>query len=65
MTHVVTLIPGDGVGWEITEAGERETAGRIRAAVGGALRDDGIRTRDLGGHATTRELTVAVVRRLA
>jgi isocitrate dehydrogenase (NAD+) len=45
--------------------GERETAGRIRTAVVGALRDDGIRTRDLGGHATTRELTAAVVRRLA
>jgi isocitrate dehydrogenase (NAD+) len=45
--------------------GETEPAGRIRAAVVGALTDDGIRTRDLGGHATTRELTVAVVRRLA
>jgi isocitrate dehydrogenase (NAD+) len=45
--------------------GERETATRVRTAVIRTLRDDAVRTRDLGGHATTRELALAVVRRLA
>jgi isocitrate dehydrogenase (NAD+) len=45
--------------------GDAETARRIRTAVERTLRDDGVRTRDLGGHATTDEFTVAVLRRLA
>jgi isocitrate dehydrogenase (NAD+) len=45
--------------------GDLETAGRIRWAVEHTLRDDGVRTRDVGGHASTDEYTVAVIRRLA
>ena len=45
--------------------GQDTVAERIRAAVQRTLRDDGVRTRDLGGHATTDEYTVAVLRRLA
>jgi isocitrate dehydrogenase (NAD+) len=42
-----------------------ETARRIRTAIERTLRDDGIRTRDIGGHASTDEFAVAVIRRLA
>ena len=45
--------------------GDLATAGRVRAAVERTLRDDGVRTRDVGGHASTDEFTDAVVRRLA
>jgi isocitrate dehydrogenase (NAD+) len=41
------------------------TAERIRTAVGRTLRDDHVRTRDLGGHATTNEYALALLRRLA
>jgi isocitrate dehydrogenase (NAD+) len=45
--------------------GDLETAARVRAAVERTLRDDGVRTRDVGGHASTHDFTDAVVRRLA
>ena len=45
--------------------GQEAAAERIRTAVERTLRDDGVRTRDLGGHATTDEYTLAVLRRLA
>jgi isocitrate dehydrogenase (NAD+) len=45
--------------------GDLETAARVRTAVERTLRDDGVRTRDLRGHASTHEFTDAVVRRLA
>lgn len=45
--------------------GQLDVATRLRRAVVQALRDDGIRTRDLGGNASTTEFTDAVVRRLA
>jgi isocitrate dehydrogenase (NAD+) len=45
--------------------GDLERAARVRAAIEATLCDDGIRTRDLGGHASTDEFAVAVVRRLA
>jgi isocitrate dehydrogenase (NAD+) len=44
---------------------EPDAARRIRAAVQRTLVDDGVRTRDLGGHATTHEYTLAVLRRIA
>ena len=47
----------DHVGW-------RDTAGRIRTAVDQTLREDNIRTGDLGGKATTAEYAAAVVSRL-
>lgn len=45
--------------------GDLETAARVRTAVERTLRDDGVRTRDVGGHASTHDFTDAVVRRLA
>jgi isocitrate/isopropylmalate dehydrogenase len=45
--------------------GQDAVAERIRTAVERTLRDDGVRTRDLGGQATTDEYTLAVLRRLA
>ena len=44
--------------------GELDAATRLRAAIVGAIRDDGIRTRDLGGSASTREFGDAVAARV-
>jgi isocitrate dehydrogenase (NAD+) len=44
--------------------GEREAAQRVRAAVTDTLRKDGVRTRDLGGNATTRAFGEAVAARV-
>lgn len=44
---------------------EHATARRIRAAVKAVLTEDRVHTRDLGGSATTREMTRAIVARLA
>jgi isocitrate dehydrogenase (NAD+) len=49
----------------LDHAGERRAAAAIRAAVDRVLREDGVRTRDLGGAAKTRAYTKAVVARLA
>jgi isocitrate dehydrogenase (NAD+) len=45
--------------------GELEAGGRIRAAIVAVVREAGIRTRDLGGTATTREFGDAVAARVA
>jgi isocitrate dehydrogenase (NAD+) len=45
--------------------GEIAAGGRIRAAIVGVLREAGIRTRDLGGTASTREFGDAVAARVA
>jgi isocitrate dehydrogenase (NAD+) len=45
--------------------GDGARATRIRAAVGATLREGGVRTRDLGGHASTNQFADAVVQRLA
>jgi isocitrate dehydrogenase (NAD+) len=44
--------------------GERQTSDRIRAALGRVLSEGRIRTRDLGGQATTTEFTEAICREL-
>jgi isocitrate dehydrogenase (NAD+) len=44
--------------------GELDAATRMREAIVTTLREDEVRTRDLGGHATTVEFGDAVVRRL-
>ncbi|HEX8963986.1 MAG TPA: isocitrate/isopropylmalate family dehydrogenase [Rhodocyclaceae bacterium] len=44
---------------------QRELATRLRAAIGQVLNEDQVRTRDLGGTATTKEYTAALVRRVA
>ena len=38
---------------------------RLRRAIDQTLRDDGVRTGDLGGNATTQSMTQAIVRRLS
>jgi isocitrate dehydrogenase (NAD+) len=42
-----------------------DLAGRLRRAVLQALQQDGARTRDLGGTATTKEFAAAIIRRLS
>jgi len=44
--------------------GKDDLAARIRSAVDKALREDNVRTGDLGGAATTKDLTQAILRRL-
>ncbi|HTO49849.1 MAG TPA: isocitrate/isopropylmalate dehydrogenase family protein [Burkholderiales bacterium] len=48
----------------LEHVGKDDLASRIRTAVDKALREDNVRTGDLGGKATTKELTRAIVRRL-
>src|SRR5213083_2283232 len=45
--------------------GETPMADRIMNALGAVLKDDGVRTRDLGGTASTTEFASAICRRLA
>jgi isocitrate dehydrogenase (NAD+) len=45
--------------------GELDAGTRVRDAVAGTIRDDGIRTGDLGGKATTMEFAKAVAERLS
>ena len=45
--------------------GEQLMADRIMKALGAVLEEDGVRTRDLGGRASTTEFAVAICRRLA
>ncbi len=49
----------------LDHVGELKRANRIREAIEKTIVDDNIRTRDLGGTATTREFGDAVARRLA
>jgi len=44
--------------------GERDQAARIRAALGRVLADGQVRTRDLGGRATTTEFTAEICRHI-
>jgi len=44
--------------------GEQEAAGRIRAALDRVLTEGSVRTRDLGGTASTTEFTDAICRTL-
>lgn len=48
----------------LDHVGELEKAARLRAAIEATLNQDGMRTRDLGGTATTKQYTEALVRRL-
>jgi isocitrate/isopropylmalate dehydrogenase len=56
-----TLIPGDGIGPEIMKS-----AVDILEALGHdqVLRQDGIRTPDLGGKASTTDFTQSIIRRI-
>jgi isocitrate dehydrogenase (NAD+) len=48
----------------LEHVGKNDLAARIHAAVDKTLNEDSVRTGDLGGKATTRELTQAILRRL-
>jgi isocitrate dehydrogenase (NAD+) len=49
----------------LDHVGLQDKATRMRAAIDKVLREDNVRTGDLGGKATTREFSAAIVRRLA
>jgi isocitrate dehydrogenase (NAD+) len=49
----------------LEHCGLRDLAVRLRKAIGETLNADGIRTGDLGGHATTAQFTSALVKRIA
>ena len=49
----------------LEHVGRAATAKNVRAAIDRVLREDGVRTRDLGGKAGTRDFARAVIRRLA
>ena len=48
----------------IEHVGKHDMARRLRKAIDQTLRDDGVRTGDLGGKATTKDMTQAIVHRL-
>ena len=48
----------------LDHADRRDAAAKLRAAIDTTLRVDGVRTGDLGGNATTRDVTQAILRRL-
>mgnify|MGYP000034588613 CR=1 FL=1 len=48
----------------LDHVGETEIATRVRGAVLATLQTDGVRTRDLGGSASTQEFGAAIVKRL-
>ena len=48
----------------LDHVGEQDKARRIRAALDGVLCEDQVRTGDLGGKASTKEFTQAIVKRL-
>jgi isocitrate dehydrogenase (NAD+) len=48
----------------LDHVGLQESATRLRGALHATLVTDGVRTRDLGGTATTSEVTAAIRRRL-
>ena len=49
----------------LDHAGRGDTAIKLRAAIDGTLREDGVRTGDLGGQATTKDITQAIVHRIS
>jgi isocitrate dehydrogenase (NAD+) len=63
---LVKLIDRPGVGkLALDHVGQVDTGNRIRRAIDRTLCDDRVRTGDLGGTATTRELADAIILRLA
>ena len=65
-----TRVPGDGIGPEITHAvtsvldSSLDTAAALRKAIDAALNADKVRTRDLGGTASTSDFASAVINRV-
>ena len=48
----------------LDHVGHQAAGAKLRAAIDGTLGVDGVRTGDLGGTATTRDITRAILRRL-
>jgi isocitrate dehydrogenase (NAD+) len=48
----------------LDHVGRSDDARRVRRAIDGTLREDGVRTADLGGKATTQDMTQAILRRI-
>jgi len=48
----------------LDHVGRDDVAQRLRTAIELTLREDGVRTPDLGGTASTRDFTAAIIRRL-
>jgi isocitrate dehydrogenase (NAD+) len=48
----------------LDHVGMQDRAGRLRSALSTVLVTDNVRTRDLGGTASTGEITAAILRRL-
>jgi isocitrate/isopropylmalate dehydrogenase len=61
MTKTVTVIPGDGIGPEVTDA----TLKILRSALDSVVGSGEARTQDMGGGASTADFTAAVVRSLS
>ena len=63
MTRTVTLIPGDGIGPEVSRATVRmlEPAARVKRGVYRVYEEGRWLTRDVGGKASTEEFTSAVI----
>ena len=55
---------GDGDVWIFQHVGHTEDGQRLKSGVERVLRDGRVRTRDIGGYATTRDFTAAVCRAL-
>ena len=51
-------------GLMLDHVGKKDLGDRLRAAIFAALNEDGVRTRDLGGAASTKEITDAIVARI-
>jgi isocitrate dehydrogenase (NAD+) len=51
-------------GLMLDHVGSPELGARLRTALREAVVTDGVRTRDLGGTATTAEITAAIIRRI-
>ena len=49
----------------LSHVGCDDLAARLREAIGVTLNQDGVRTRDLGGSASTLEFTKALIRRIS
>ena len=52
-------------GMMLDHVGRQAESARLRAAIDAVLREDNVRTGDLGGTATTAQMTKAIVRRLS
>ena len=55
---------GLGRVFHLDHVGRQDLATRMRDAIDGTVHEDGVRTRDLGGQASTRDFADAIVSRV-